>query len=269
MTSEAYTEAARVVLENKEEFLSVFPELEKSIALLENAENAPGCKSCTKRKYERDILSVLTLVDKTGRDVGRLVQLGNPHITGSVLYQPKSTDLRPAPDESIPSLPQIKETDNEVLKREGCPDCVCKHLSQALILMEESAQGYPEHVKLALKRVKLAGAYSTGKNVAVNKKLKKIESELLSIMDEASTESDTTFHLRRALEITEDILSGRSAHPLAVWRIIGHMGEAADECLTDSPELAAEIRAERLLLMEDPEYKPRIAYFLNKARKLR
>ena len=82
--------------------------------------------------------------------------------------------------------------------REPCLDCVRKHLSQALVVMGEVHQGYPEHK----------------------------------------------------------------------WVVVGHLGEAADECIRDYPELAAEIRRHRLAYMKDVNYTVPVLDLIAKATKL-
>lgn len=44
--------------------------------------------------------------------------------------------------------------------RKSCLDCVRKHLAQAAVLMEEAAQGYPEHRWLAVGHLAEASAES-------------------------------------------------------------------------------------------------------------
>ena len=59
------------------------------------------------------------------------------------------------------------------------------------------------------------------------------------------------------------------SHPLAVWRVIGHLGEAADEIWRENKELAGRIREERLNLMENRGYRPPLAKLLDDVRRLR
>jgi len=76
--------------------------------------------------------------------------------------------------------------------RPACADCARKHISQAIILIQESQQGYPAHR----------------------------------------------------------------------WLAVGHLAEAADESLGEWPQIAAELREERLELMSDPMYVPNLMKYL-------
>ena len=269
--------AIDIIVENKEEFLSIFPEIKKPLQLLLGSKDQPGCKACQRKKYERDIMTVIMLLDKEDRDITRLLIHQDPQLMGALTYEPKPGDPRPAPDGSMPALPPTtrKEPTNAIkmgeaiIDREGCADCVCKHLSQALILTDEITQGYPEHVKLALKHTEHAINYVAGRNIKKRKTLEELANTFKSIIKEEDTEQSTEFFLQRAREIIKQMLEDDMAHPLAVWRVIGHMGEAADECVQDNPVLAGQIREERLALMEDHMYRPTLAKLLNDARKTR
>ena len=53
-------------------------------------------------------------------------------------------------------------------------------------------------------------------------------------------------HLSQAIVLTLESVQGYSEH---IWLAIGHLGEAADECVAKYPEFAAEIRKVRMALM--------------------
>jgi len=259
--------AAAIVVQHKEEFIKVFPQVAQPIKFLEESKDKPGCKSCIRNKYERDILTVIMLSPKDGLDLGPLMKYDEPQLIGALAYKPKHNEPRPAPDASMPALPPIMPVIKEEMMRDGCPDCVCKHLSQALILMDEVVQGYPEHVKLALAHAERAIRYSTGKNTKTHNKLKELRDSLKGIINEEKSIQSTEFYLERSRVIMNEMLEDNMSHPLSVWRVIGHMGEAADECVQDNPLLASKIREERLALMEDHMYRPPLAKLLNDARK--
>ena len=262
-----FENAVSIISENREDFLKVFPEIKTTLEMLDNYKSIPGCKSCIKNKYERGIMTTIALLDKKNRDTNSLLKYKEPRLLGAITKQPKNTDHIPAPNGVIPPIPRVAPTTiKEEKVRDGCPDCVCKHLSQALIMMDEVVQGYPHHVDLALKHVKKAKRYSTNKNITINNKLKNIIKEL-SMIKIGEDSIDSVFHLSKAKDVMTSILENNNSHPLAVWRIIGHMGEASDECVEHNPGLAAAIRAERLMLMEDPEYRPALANLLNQAKK--
>lgn len=61
--------------------------------------------------------------------------------------------------------------------------------------------------------------------------------------------------VRKHLAQAEVLMSeARQGYPDHAWLAIGHMAEAADEALKECPELAREIRAERLKYMSDHSY---------------
>lgn len=63
-------------------------------------------------------------------------------------------------------------------------------------------------------------------------------------------------HLAQAFVLQMEVAMGYSDHLLLV---IGHLAEASEECFGVSPELAEEIRQNRLAVMENPSYE--IPYF--------
>ena len=255
------------VLDNKEEFLKVFPKLKGTLEALSSPENKPGCTTCMRNKLTRDILTIIMMTDKDSIDVRPLLPLAtDPSLLGALTYKPTGREYMPAPGSTLPNL-RKDDTNNE--ERECCFDCTCKHLSQAMILTEEMFQGYPEHVKLALDHTRIAKKHASVRNKGVWRKLTELEKTYEELMDIENSRHTAEFHLSMALNLIKDILDKDNNHPLIVWRIIGHLGEAADECIEKDPELAAAIRNERLMLMDDPEYKPTVAILLDKARRKR
>ena len=268
-------ELIQPVLDNREAFIKVFPHLERTLEALDNPDNKPGCTSCMRKKLENDILTIIMMTPKEGINISPLIPLAtNPSLLGAMSYRPKENEYMPAPGGTLPDLRNTAPVKKyvppgeESIERECCFDCVCKHLSQALILTEEISQGYPEHVKLALHHTVRAKKHASPRNKDVTRKLDEIEKAYKDIID-AEKEDKTVYHLKKAHELIKDILSKDSNHPLAVWRVIGHLGEAADECIERDPELAAAIRNERLTLMDDPLYRPTIAILLDRARRKR
>jgi len=63
-------------------------------------------------------------------------------------------------------------------------------------------------------------------------------------------------HLAQAFVLQMEVAMGYSDHLLLVF---GHLAEASEECFGVSPELAEEIRQNRLAVMENPSYE--IPYF--------
>jgi predicted nucleic acid-binding Zn-ribbon protein len=248
-----------ILLENSEEFIKAFPELTKSFEELKAVKEDEGCPDCKKRAYSRNLVNNIMMLPKKERDLEALIKVSNPTVMHALSYDPDIDNRKIESKNPVPvKLPEI---------REGCPDCVCKHLSQAYVIMAEIVQGYPEHVRLAIKHAEQAMKYATGKNVKTSKKLLEIKDSLVKVLDDQLDDDKVDFHLTKAKEAMEEILNDSTSHPLVVWKVIGHMGEAADECVEHNPELAMLIREERLALMEDHMYKPPLKMLLNKARK--
>ena len=214
------------ILDNEAKFLAVFPELKELLINYNKAVDAPGCTSCAKKNSGKALLREL---------------LALPERKGSNILNGLTT-----------------------AEREGCLDCVCKHLSQAWVLMDEVVQGYPDYISLAIDRVDDAIACADIHNKSIITKLNSAKQVLQSI--DLTTERNLEFHLRRADELLTSIFEANNRHPLTVWKAIGHLGEAADECIEDRPRLATKIREERLILMATPNYRPPVAMLLNEAR---
>ena len=60
---------------------------------------------------------------------------------------------------------------------------------------------------------------------------------------------------RKHLAQAEILLhESKQGYPEHFWLCMGHLAEAADELLTDYPQLAEQVRNERKLLEEDDDY---------------
>ena len=249
---EQVAKAAEIVLGEKALYLSVFPEIAGALTLLMKSQGSPGCTKCSRYKYANNLLSALTMAPKEGREISKLPDKGCELLKRALSNVPGKarTIVKADPDE----------------ERDGCPDCVRKHLSQALILMDEVVQGYPEHIRLALGHSEKALRCSTGKGN--DKPLSELRDALLKLSSETSAQEGLEYHMDRARTLMQSYLTSDGS-PISLWRVIGHLGEAADECVKDSPDLARRIRAERLALMSDHEYRPPLAMLLNEARKIK
>lgn len=73
------------------------------------------------------------------------------------------------------------------------------------------------------------------------------------------TPRDCLVHLQQAMAAVQ---AGREGRVDAHWLAIGHLAEAAEEVLAGDPATAAELRTERLLLMQDPDYTPNLDRFV-------
>jgi len=160
----------KIALEKKEAFLKTYPELTETYAKAEEHMN-PNCSGCEKSKRGRIVLKALLAMEYDGRDLSALAEfLPDESINwlkkGQV--EPPKQEPEPKKEESVPesspepapkpiqekktednyssesnhsSEPKPEEPQEEVV-RDGCMDCVKKHLSQAIILMQEVLQGY-------------------------------------------------------------------------------------------------------------------------------
>jgi len=213
----------KVIYENREVFLQVYPELADKMKEVVDIVTKQRCKGCALNSRTRPLMEALLALPsipsrpyeklakiipeqglerlRTGTNLpegtikiapNRAAKKSIPLRTTPLVGEPKATWLLPG--EKDPNIIRHERQEKAETKRRtsarsprpGCFDCCRKHLAQAVVLLGESLQGYPEHR----------------------------------------------------------------------WLAVGHMAEAAEEILEKSEELAAEIRAERLAVMEDPSYIP-------------
>lgn len=243
-----YISIVEELLEVEGLLLSVFPELSVAVAEFQ-AGVAEGCVSCAKKKKATKIVNKLAILDWGARDLSKL---------------PDNAWLRQLARRKLGSSKRPIAADELPLEgRASCLDCVGKHLSQALVLMDEISQGYPEHIGLAIGRLR-----SAVQDIPTRRrKLRRTVTQALSELEGAWKSPDATDHLVSAKNYLKESLNDIGSS-IAFWRVVGHMGEAADECFEESPELAAEIREARLELMDNKSFKPPLALFINRTRKL-
>lgn len=72
-------------------------------------------------------------------------------------------------------------------------------------------------------------------------------------------------HLAQAEILLHESKQGYLEH---FWLCMGHMAEAADELLRDYPDLAADVRNERKLLEDDPDYQVPIMDLIERVSKV-
>lgn len=206
--------------------------------------NPQGCAGCTRNRLIRSISSSLYRAVKLKTiKVDEILDITDEKLRP--LFEPHTTQGT------------IKDEQGR-LHRESCKECVIKHLCQSLVLTDEILQGYNNHIDLAL--------------IHLNNAVEKAQPEDAFKMRQAMEE------LRGAMEIVENpdkckhyLLAAQKMIGQATglrkhrWRLIGQLGEAADECVLKNPMLADLIRTERIKVMDDPEYKPDIELLLNVA----
>jgi hypothetical protein len=154
------------------------------------------------------------------------------------------------------------------VRRKQCLDCTFKHLTQAIVLLNETQQGYPEHIEIAKAHIDQAISNYTG-DVSVKSAadLNNIVTNVNKLVDEGDV---TASLVSSVVKEISQFMDENSNIPLKTWAVIGQLSEAADECVFDKPELAAIIRRERLALMDNPDkYTPDIVALLIEAEKAR
>jgi len=247
-----------LVRNNKGLFTNVFPSVTTILDEFEKEKDKGTCPPCTVRKYENRLIYAIMSADKSKKNLQAFSKFDNVGLKKALS---KTYLLPPSFNEGGSTAPSLQQ-------RETCFDCVCKHLSQALILADEVVQGYPEHVSYMARHIDEAIEYSATRG-RLYTELKKIKIEIQATDKALLTGDGVESHLKKADDAIKNILTSRTTRPLDIWRVIGHLGEAADECVTLQPALAGRIREERILLMEDPTYRPPIAALLNEARRSR
>ena len=137
-----------------------------------------------------------------------------------------------------------------------------KHISQAYILLKESLQTYSDHVELADQHLQKA------LECAPNDKKDEIRQARELVRASMEEGNPSVWHIRRAELILRKVLGSMPGVSPDRWIAMGHLAEAADECVTDFPEFANEIREERLRLLDNPSYDVPFLRLISKARAL-
>jgi len=245
----------REIWEFEEELVKLYPTLADNFAAAKKVAGKPRCPTCKKNKQKTILYkALLTAMRATpDADISPLAEL-QPELK---MYL---TRLHP------PAITESQKQKLDFTPREACEECVGKHLAQAYVLLKETQQGYPEHIEYAQMHVTEAIV------VAPQNRQHKL-GDILKLMNDMIIDgviSDRSIqHLKDVQNIIESTLvTLNSELGLDKWVAIGHLAEAADECLGANPEFANEIREERLKLMDDPDYELPIVYLLNKAKSL-
>jgi hypothetical protein len=242
--------------------LQAFPDLREKYEQAEKAIASPGCSSCKRKKQARILYQEVQNQVKTTKNVdfSALKEIFPEMWTKNVKKE--------GDDEILPSWRTSFSTphgQNEDNSRVPCLDCVAKHVSQAYVLLKESLQGYEEHVELAQRRIRHAWEESSEQEKpALGEILVDLEA-----VDTSKTDSKCVWHILRAIEALHRMMESWSERmSVGAWIAIGHLGEAADECVGEFPLFADEIRRERLQLMQDPTYAIPLRHLLHQAKML-
>jgi hypothetical protein len=269
------------ILDNKNAFLQVYPEMAVAIKNVEDIITKENCKGCARNRHAQTLQTELTKMPKD-RDISSLVPLFKslPYaadwLTGKIVQvDPAQLQLPPffkkadipkrlggplTPGTNSTPVKMSQPEDEYTLGRKQCIDCGKKHVGQALVLLREAEKGYPEHVELAYKHLKSAEKdVPEDKKLSFTKMFHVLEDEL-KVLDLKKIHNITT-----ARKLLEDYLKDPNdpAH-LPRWVAVGHLAEAEDEMVNDYPELTGEIRRERMALMSDPKYSPPLEMILRK-----
>jgi hypothetical protein len=210
-----------LIASRRSELLAAYPEIEELLV----GQSRGGCFSCSARK-------ALSAVRALGKRVDGLIP---DEVFKSVTVGDLKTGGRGAFMAGKPEAysPDASDMDDEA--RVGCLDCVLKHLARALVLLEESELGYPQHRDLAIIQVEKALTHAPD------------DAELRKIA--AAINSGGLFGaFAKAVGLIKTKLdSGKGGRWL--WMAVGHLGEAEAEALLDNQILAEEIRQFRVALM--------------------
>jgi hypothetical protein len=228
-TRDADVSRIRAFVEKRDEFIKVYPELADVFK--------HACRSCA-----------------TSKALGMVLRLGpRPGIPipfeDLKAIRPKTSVALPR-DPAAPPISALAASarqdhlfrydDGSI--RTGCVNCAMKHVAQALILMKEVPQGYPDHVEVARWHLKEA-ARVTG-------------------FEEAGKVVLDPVRPRDGIEALIDLFSKKTGKDARRWLAIGHMAEAADEILEIDAAAAMAIRTERLRMMESATHQPPFVFLL-------
>lgn len=135
----------------RDEIISKMPEVREDINTFREKVNKANCPSCVKRRLERNIKRLIqekmtpgmfsreleNIIIPSYIKVANFSQLQSEKIHSTKQETPSLETSRIAtPNQKDPSEMNIHD------ERQGCIDCVRKHLSQAMILLRECNQGY-------------------------------------------------------------------------------------------------------------------------------
>jgi hypothetical protein len=223
------------MLESKDKVLEVYPELGDAFAEAERELSQPGCKGCRRSRVIRKLTDAYRAAVKQypDRDIAGLPPLPEPK---QVAAQAQG---RP-PFRRMP------------VRRKPCQECVLKHLASAFALNTEIANGYPDHLTMATDQTEMAFSQADEEQ---RKQLFPAIMGYYEMRMERGMDS-----LKKADKAISEVLD--EIGPEVWWRTIGQLVQAEEECWGMNRELADRIRTERLALMADKVYRPKIIELL-------
>jgi hypothetical protein len=163
---------------NVAEVKSMYPEVSGLIDdALARAEE-PGCTNCVRNRHAVGILKAMYEIGPKDYTSDQLKTMLTPAFANALVNSGNNQDLVEEPKE-IASTGSIRPT---------CLDCCRKHIAQAIVLLNESKMGYPNHRWLAVGHLAEASEESIGEYEDLAQLLR---GERLSLMDNPDYLPDT------------------------------------------------------------------------------
>jgi len=273
------------ILKNASIWGSLLPEVKSDLDSAEKTINAADCTSCARNRIGMSILKkVMIAYNKSdGLDITPLKAIVsdkvwaylNGELTDDDVDTFEGTYRQFVGEQAMPTKKDRQErlnnnnnnNNNTEIERTNCIECSCKHLAQASILLKESLQGYPEHVIIAEEHIDKAIKIVSDQGKSTDALI--LIKESIKPVIEASDPGQAVDHITKAITLMNTYMhSDETKHSTLMWKIIGHLSEASDECVLEYPAFANFLREERLKLMKDFTYDIPLLAILDQGRTL-
>jgi hypothetical protein len=213
------------ILAKENEIVKIFPEMQQTFTDVKSKLKNSKCITCDEHKY------LNLLINEYNKNINRknirhLLPIA--YIKKSYITNDKYKELR--------------------IVRPPCKQCVIKHLATALEYHSEIVTSYPAHIEYALENVKLAMTYAHPfyKNDITN---------VLALYKEYKSNSDINYLIKIEDVIKDIFLKIDKDTPITIYKLIGQLVHAEEECWKYNLKLAHAIQDERHKFMEDHNYK--------------
>lgn len=124
------------------QFIEAYPELKTKYLNMKQEINNSNCKNCSKNSKILQLLNELTYLDNKNRKNEFFKE-----IYGENFYNVLLTSIK-RENKQINTTNTSQELSDG--PRSSCPNCSMKHISNAIVLLNESKMGYPAHRWLAI-----------------------------------------------------------------------------------------------------------------------
>lgn len=281
------------ILKNVSIWSSLLPDVKSDLESAEKIINAADCTSCARNRVGMSTLKKVMVAYNKSENLNitplkaivsdKVWSYLNGDLTEDDVDTFEGTYRQFVGEHAVPTKEDRQERFNKVndnssnnpnnnnynknIERTNCIECSCKHLAQASILLKESLQGYPEHVVIAEEHIDAA--------IKIVSEQGKSTEDLIAIKESirpviaASAPGLAIDHITTAINLMNTYMhSDETKHPTLMWKIIGHLSEASDECVLDHPDFANFLREERLKLMKDFTYDIPLLAILDQCRTL-